>query len=155
MSMRKFRFQVLEMKTSTPREWLIRWAKRYEDTTDYDPQYKVLIKKYESFSTEDFRRIGKWKDGATTDGQWKANIASVAYLIWEQAAKELPKCPEKSEVEAFLKDWSHRAYEDTFKNGSRRKHFGLSRATTLLHFVSGGRYPIFDSRVRTAIVRLL
>ncbi len=34
-------------------------------------------------------------------------------------------------------------------------HFGLSRATTLLHFLSGGIYPIFDSRVRTAIARLL
>jgi hypothetical protein len=36
-----------------------------------------------------------------------------------------------------------------------KKHFGLSRATTLLHFISGGRYPIFDSRVRKAMTRLL
>src|ERR1700682_1891342 len=56
---------------------------------------------------------------------------------------------------AFLEDWSNRAYTDIFKNGPRKKHFGLSRATTLLHFVSGGLYPIFDSRVRTAIARLL
>jgi hypothetical protein len=67
----------------------------------------------------------------------------------------LPKCPEKSGVAVFLEDWSSREYTDVFKNGSRKKRFGLSRATTLLHFVSGGRYPIFDSRVRTAVARLL
>ena len=34
--------------------------------------------------------------------------------------------------------------------------FGLSRASTLLHFICGGKeYPIFDSRVRTAAGRLL
>jgi hypothetical protein len=68
---------------------------------------------------------------------------------------ELLKCPEESEVAAFLEDWSSRAYTDTFRTGPRRKHFGLSRATTLLHFVSGGRYPIFDARVKAAIARLL
>jgi len=153
--MSQFRFQVLEMRSSTPQEWLTWWAKRYEYKTDYDPEYKVLIEKYKSFSAEEFRRIGKWKDGATTESQWKPNVASVAYPIWEQAAKELPKCPEKSEVADFLEDWSNRGYTDILKNGPRKKHFGLSRATMLLHFVSGGRYPIFDSRVKTAIARLL
>lgn len=108
-----------------------------------------------SLSAEDFRVIGKWKDNAYTEARWKPNVASVAYLIWEQAAKELPKCPEERSVASFLEDWSNRAYTDDFKSGSLRKHFGLSRATTLLHFVSGGRYPIFDSRVRTALARLL
>jgi hypothetical protein len=153
--MNQFRFQVLQMRQSTPQEWLNWWAKRYEDDTGYDPEYKILIEKHRSFSAEDFRRIGKWKDGATTESQWKPNVASVAYLIWEQAAEESPHCPEESKVAAFLEDWSNRAYTDIFKNGPRKKHFGLSRATTLLHFVSGGRYPIFDSRVKTAIARLL
>src|ERR1700686_291859 len=36
----------------------------------------------------------------------------------------------------------------------RVKRFGLSRATTLLHFIRGGRFPIFDSRVVVAITRL-
>jgi hypothetical protein len=35
-----------------------------------------------------------------------------------------------------------------------KKRFGVPRATTLLHFVSGGRFPIIDSRVRRAIARL-
>jgi hypothetical protein len=58
-------------------------------------------------------------------------------------------------VAAFLEDWPNRAYTDTYKKGQKQKHFGLSRSTTLLHFLSGGRYPIFDSRVKTAIARLL
>ena len=141
------------MRYSTPQEWLRVWAGLYQG---YDEtEYRDLIEKHKSFSAEDFRRIGKWKDGATTQGQWKPNVASVAYLIWEQAADELPNCSEESEVVAFLEDWSDRAYTDIFKNGPRKKHFGLSRATTLLHFVSGGHYPIFDSRVKTAIARLL
>jgi hypothetical protein len=143
------------MKVSTAQEWLRRWAKRYEKITGYDPEYNDLIKKHESFTAEDFRRIGKWKDGVTTEGRWRPNVASVAYIVWEQATKELPKCPDESRVEVFLKGWSNREYEDIFKNGPRKKHFGLSRASILLHFVSGGRYPIFDSRVRAAIARLL
>jgi hypothetical protein len=79
----------------------------------------------------------------------------VAYLIWEQAAEELPNCPEESRVGTFLDAWSLRAYTDVYKKGPTEKHFGLARATTLLHFVSGGRYAIFDSRVKKAISRLL
>ena len=151
--MSQFRFQVLEMRDSAPQEWLRVWAGRYQG---YDEtEYGDLIEKHQLLSAEDFRRIGKWKDDATTEDQWKPNVASVAYLIWERAAEELPKCPEESEVAVFLEDWSNRAYTDIFKNGPRKKHFGLSRATTLLHFVSGGRYPIFDSRVKTAFARLL
>lgn len=72
-----------------------------------------------------------------------------------QAAKELPACPEEIEVAGFLKDWSGRKYTDHFRDRIIEKQFGLSRATTLLHFLSGGRFPIFDSRVRKAIGRLL
>lgn len=154
--MSQFRFQVLEMRGSTPEEWLSRWAKRYEEITGYDPDYNELIKKCGSFTAEDFRRIGKWKDNANSEGKWKPNVAMVAYLIWERTATELPKCPAEGDVEAFLKDWTNRTYEDVTKTGVRKKkHFGLSRASTLLHFVTGGRFPIFDSRVRVAISRLL
>jgi hypothetical protein len=71
------------------------------------------------------------------------------------AASELPKCPEGSEVADFLNDWSGRKYTDEYANGPVEKRFGLSRTTTLLHFISGGRFPIFDSRVRRAMTRLL
>jgi hypothetical protein len=85
--------------------------------------------------------IGKWKDDATTANQWKPNVASVAYLVWERAAEELPKCPDESGVAVFLEDWSSREYRDVFKNGSRKKRFGLSRATTLLHSSAEGVTP--------------
>lgn len=141
------------MKNSWPREWLRVWAARYRG---YDEkEYGDLIAKHRSFSSEDFERIGKWKDDVTTEAQWKPNVASVAYQIWIQAAQELPQCPEDGDVEAFLDNWSGRTYTDEFLNKSVEKHFGLSRATALLHFVSGGRYPIFDSRVKKAIARLL
>ena len=143
------------MRSSTPQEWLRIWADQYPSSDYNNAEYRELIAKHKSLSSEDFERIGMWKDGASSKGRWKRNVASVAYLIWKQAAKKLPKCPRESEVADFLKDWSNKAYADVFKNGSRKKHFGLSRATTLLNFVSGGRYPIFDSRVRTAIARLL
>ncbi len=72
-----------------------------------------------------------------------------------QAASELPGCPEETDVAEFLDDWSSRKYTDEYRNGQVEKHFGLSRTTTLLHFISGGRFPIFDSRVRRAMARLL
>jgi hypothetical protein len=156
--MSEFRFQVLEMRGSTPQKWLNSWAARYAAYRSYnkeEAEYIRLIGKHGALSPEDFESIGKWKDGVTTGSKWKPNVASVAYLIWERAAKELPKCPEESAVTAFLEDWSGKTYTDNFKTGLRKKCFGLSRATTLLHFISGGRYPIFDSRVRTAIARLL
>jgi hypothetical protein len=63
-------------------------------------------------------------------------------------------CPARDAVEDFLRDWSERRYTDIFGSKTIEKRFGLSRATTLLYFLSGGRFPIFDSRVRRAIRRL-
>ena len=40
------------------------------------------------------------------------------------------------------------------RSGDGKKRFGLSRATTLLHFMSAGAFPIYDSRVRRAVKRL-
>jgi hypothetical protein len=94
--MSQFRFQVLEMKVTSPQEWLRWWTARYGG---YDEEeYADLIARHKSFSTEDFERIGKWKDDVTKESQWKPNVASVAYLIWKQAAQELPKCPEEDDV---------------------------------------------------------
>jgi hypothetical protein len=117
--------------------------------------YSELIAKHKSFSAADFVQIGKWKDAAKTEGRWKPNVPRVAYRIWMLAASELPKCPEQSGVAEFLDYWSNRKYTDEYESGPREISFGLSRATTLLHFISGGRYPIFDSRVRRALARLL
>jgi hypothetical protein len=135
-----------------PQEWLRVWAERYP-SNDY-AEYSELIAKHTSLSAADFEKLGRWKDAAKTERMWKPNVASVAYQIWMQAASELPTCPEENVVANFLNDWSERKYTDAYKGGSKEKRFGLSRTTTLLHFLSGGRFPIFDSRVRTAMTRL-
>jgi hypothetical protein len=148
-------FRVLELRDCTPQEWLRSWASRYP--MEDEPEYEYLIARHAAFSSDDFERIGKWKDGVTTKtlGKWKPNVAMVAYEIWMRIAMNSPKDPAESGVESFLEHWSEQTYIDVFPNKSVVKHFGLSRATTLLHFVSGGRFPIFDSRVRTAVARLL
>jgi hypothetical protein len=129
------------------------WAARYP--TENYAGYEELVAKHRSFAAEDFEQIGRWKDGARTDGRWKPNVASVAYRVWMRAAKELPRCPDDCRVADFLSDWSERTYTNRYASKSETKRFGLSRATTLLHFLSGGRFPIFDSRVRKALTRLL
>lgn len=153
--MTEFAFRVLEMRDTSPGEWLTHWEKRYEQDNGDDEEHHELIAKHESFLPGDFERIGKWKDGVTTESKWRPNVASVAYPIWMEAAQQKPTCPEEGAIKTFLNLWSDKTYTDVFTNGkSQTKRFGLSRASTLLHFLSGGRYPIFDSRVRTAIARL-
>jgi hypothetical protein len=129
------------------------WSALYP-TQDYSG-YEELIAKHRCLSPADVERIGRWKDGARSDGKWKPNVASVAYPIWMQAASELPVCPKDDRAAEFLSDWSERKYVDRYRAMPVEKRFGLSRATTLLHFISGGRFPIFDSRVRKAMTRLL
>ncbi len=149
----QFDFRSVDGRAIGPHDWLRVWAALYP-AQDYG-EYGALIST-RAFSSDDFVRISKWKDGATTAKQWKPNTASVAYVLWMQIAQERPTCPTELETAAFLNDWSHRRYRDEYANGTvRDKEFGLSRATTLLHFLSRGRYPIFDSRVRCALKRLL
>jgi hypothetical protein len=74
-----------------------------------------------------------------------------------QARSERPTCPTEDSVSTFLADWSERKFiagVDRESNRPLEKRFGFSRSTTLLHFISGGRFPIFDSRVGAAIKRL-
>ena len=108
----RFRFRGVDRKEITAEEWLRIWAARYPSKKYYTEEYDALIRSYKSLSAADFERIGKWKDGAKTQGKWKANVASVAYEIWMQAARELPVCPEETQVAAFLNDWSERKYTD-------------------------------------------
>jgi hypothetical protein len=151
--MSQFRFRSLDGSDITPEEWLHMWADLYP-AAGY-AGYEELIARHKSFSHADIERIGRWKDNAKSERKWKPNVASVAYEIWMQAASKLPVCPSDDGVADFLHDWSLRKYRDVYRNGAIVKPFGLSRATTLLHFLSGARFPIFDSRVRKAAGRLL
>jgi hypothetical protein len=57
--------------------------------------------------------------------------------------EQLPRCPENEHVAEFLVYWSEKRFWAATRMGRRlEKRFGLSRATTLLHFVSGGRYQV-------------
>jgi hypothetical protein len=151
--MSRFRFRSPDGDDIAPEGWLRLWAERYPPANYAG--YAELIARHKSFSAADFEQIGKWKDAAKTDAKWKPNVASVAYPIWMQAASELPKCPEECAAAGFLDDWSARKYNDVYAKGPKQKTFGLSRTTALLHFLSGGHFPIFDSRVRKAASRLL
>lgn len=150
--MREFRFLDQHGSPISAAEWLPLWAGRFpaKKYAGHDD----LIAKGGELTSEDFIRIGRWKDAAISDGKWKPNVASVAYDIWMQAAAERPGCPDDGGVAQFLSDWSNRQHTSTFTQRTVTKRFGLSRATTLLYFLSNGRYPIFDSRVRRAIGRL-
>jgi len=152
--MNRLTFRSSDGSEISPKEWLKIWGPLSWDEQVY--RDLIEIAKHKSFLSTDVQLIGRRKDNARTDGKWKPNVASVAYQIWMQAASELPRCPDENRVADFLDDWSERKYTDEFRNGVKvQKRFGLSRATTLLHFISGGRYPIFDARVRTAVRRLL
>src|SRR5947207_11334683 len=89
--MTRFKFQNPDARDSSPQEWLRVWPARYRGYSE--EEYSDLIAKHKPFSAQDFEPIGKWKDDVTTKAQWKPNVASVAYLIWMQAAQELPQCP--------------------------------------------------------------
>ncbi len=84
------------MRPCAPKEWLRWWAERYDAETGDDKEYHKIIRRYQSFSAQDFVLIGKWKDGVTTEAQWKPNVAKVAFAIWTEAAESLPRCPERA-----------------------------------------------------------
>ena len=144
--------KTLELKDATARTWLSYWSTRYGATYD-ERTYQRLVNRRIRLTREDFIAMGKWKDGATGGRRWARHVASVAYDGWIVIAKNRPTCPSEANVKEFLEKWSTiRAYVS--RDGIHEKRFGLSRATTLLHFVSRGKYPIFDRRVRRAVARL-
>ncbi len=154
--MSKLRFCSPEGTEIAPQEWLRLWAARYPgDKYNEEGHDSVIAKaKHQRLSATDFEWIGRWKDAAHSDKKWNPNVASVAYHIWKQAAFELPSCPAQARTADFLEDWSGRKCTYKYTKTEIQKRFGLSRATALLYFISGGRFPIFDSRVRKAVERL-
>jgi hypothetical protein len=150
----RFKFRYPEWPEIEPSAWLTRWAARYGDGDN--PEYFLLIAKRGKLSSEDFEQVGRWKEGCLNlnHGSWKTGTPK-GYDVWMDSKAEAPECPEEREVSGFLKDWSERTFVAGKKGNLALKYrFGLSRATTLLHFISGGQYPILDSRVATALIRL-
>src|SRR4051812_13315575 len=137
----------------SPQAWSQMWASRYP-SGKYDDEHDQLLAKAGLLSAADFERIDRWKDAANTEKKWRSNVASVAYDIWMEAATTCPSRPATSFVADFLRDWSEKTYIYVYSNRTVKKRFGLSRAATLLYFLSKGHFPIFDSRVRRATRRL-
>jgi hypothetical protein len=152
--MSQFAFRYPEWRDVEPRAWLDYWAGRYNGGDNN--KYFELIEKHDKLSKEDFEQVGKWKEGCLkpNHGSWKTGTPK-AYDVWMQTKTESPKCPEQDDVAGFLEGWSTRTFVAGEKNSKVLIYrFGLSRATTVLPFISGGQYPIFDSRVSTAMIRL-
>ena len=152
---------ILEFRTKSgdpcdPAIWVSEWEREYP-VNRYDEEfYGLLIQKAGVLSSNDFIVMGRWKDDAWTDNRWKPNVAMVAFPAWVAASTELPGTTlDRSTLGTFLVNWADRLYPDTSsRSANKMKRFGLSRATTIAHFISAGQFPIYDSRVRTAIKRL-
>jgi hypothetical protein len=153
--MSRFTFSYPVWREIDPTDWLTKWAGLYGEDESDNPEHDALVEKDGLLSRADFERVGRWKEGCPKGhGGWKTGTPG-AYDIWTQAMAKLPPCPADDHIAEFLVSWS----EKTFWAGTRKSRrleqsFGLSRATTLLHFVSGGRYPIVDRRVEAAMARL-
>jgi hypothetical protein len=149
-----FKSRYPEWREIDPAAWVEFWAGRY-DGGDND-QYFALIEKHGRLSGEDLELAGRWKEDCLKpgNGRWKAGTPR-AYEVWVAAKADPPECPPKDGIAQFLKNWSDRTFAAGMRNGRVLQHrFGLSRSTCLLHVISGGQYPIFDSRVATAMARL-
>jgi hypothetical protein len=133
------------------RDWFGTWGFVMPGRDERVYQRLMLAAKKGPLKPEDFELIGRWKDAAWTDGRWKPHVASVAFNTWQAIANNPPVCPDEEGVAKFLGDWTDTKCAYTYGDGTAKKRFGLPRATTLLHFISAGRYPILDSRVRTAL----
>ena len=140
-------------KSVTPRVWLRVWAAQYPgQKCDLEHDRLVALTQKEP---ADFERIGKWKDArrrALRNGR-RTSHPSLTSSGWRRR-QSVQLARRRRHDRCFLQDWSSREYEDRFSKRTVKKRFGLSRATTLLYFLSHGRFPIFDSRVRRAIARL-
>jgi hypothetical protein len=138
---------------SDPSVWLSEWSADFPK--EKYPPLDRLLRAPTLLTAADFEYVGRWKDGALKGDKWRKDVASVAFVVWMQAANELPGTQtERVVAPNLLAEWSSKTYIDEFPRRTVRKRFGLARATTILHVLSGGQYPILDSRVRRAFKRL-
>jgi hypothetical protein len=151
-----FNFRVIQFREDSANNWLQAWAARYDlESDDFDKEkYEELIERKGNFSPDDYKTMGWWKDNVRSEGRWKENVALVAYRIWTAQDTLMLRCPDELGIRDFLDTVSQMEYTDQYASGPRTKQFGFSRATTILHFLSVGMYPIFDSRVAIAVLHI-
>jgi hypothetical protein len=153
--MGEFTFRYPVWREIEPNDWVTKWAALYGEDESDNPEHDALVEKDGLLSREDFERVGRWKEGCPKGhGGWKSGTPR-AYDVWTQGMAELPRCPAEDHIAEFLACWSEKKFwAGTTKGRHLEPSFGLSRGTTLLHLVSGGRYPIVDTRVEVAMSRL-
>lgn len=155
------KFTLPSWQTQDASLWLKFWAGLYELTKSRKEDNRVyfdLIAKAGMLGAGDFETVGRWKEGCLSDknARWKPNTTA-GFEVWMQVKEALPPCPEDDSVVSFLTKWSEIKFSTGINKTTKqmvRQSFGLPRASTLLHFLSAGKFPIFDSRVRKAIKRL-
>src|SRR6266852_742750 len=166
--MKFFRLGYFEWGKIKPEVWIEKWAELFltdKERREDDQVYESLIQKKGQLSAEDFEQIGRWKEGCLIKepgkehGRWNPRTP-VAYGVWMEARGTLPPLLvhgnfDDNFAKKFLEDWSKRTHAMLGKGGKvRNVRFGLARASTLLHFISGGRFPIYDSLVWYALHRM-
>jgi len=159
--MTSFRFRYPEWVDIEPSVWLQKWNGLFlldEEHQEDDAVYKSLMEKRGNLSGSDFERIGQWKEGCLPKPDGKENKkwqpkTSAAYDVWMQAKATPPENPGEDKIDddwarTFLQTWSDKTFAKPAIGGIvQDTRFGLARASTLLHFISGGRFPIYDSWV--------
>jgi hypothetical protein len=168
MTMHTFKFRYPQWVDVQPSVWVQKWNDLFllgKERKADDDVYKTLMEKKGQLSGQDFEQIGRWKVGCllkedgVEHGMWKPQT-STAYDVWMQAKQSPPQHPESDVIdelfaERFLEEWSERKFDMPVKGGEvKGKRFGLSYATALLHFMSVGRFPIYDAGVRYGLKRL-
>jgi hypothetical protein len=165
--MSSFKFRYPEWVDIEPGVWVQKWNDLFllgKDRKADDRVYKSLMETKGELSGADFEQIGRWKEGCLKtgekeNGRWKPKT-SAAYDIWMQAKENPPERPPDDKIDRefaakFLGDWSERKFAKPSAGGIvQDTRFGLSRATTLLHFIGVGRFPIYDSGIWYGLERL-
>ncbi len=144
--------------------WVNKWAEAFLSSDERradDLAYNELIAKKGQLSGADFEQIGRWKEGCTVreggkeHGRWKPGTTA-AYDVWMEGKQNPPQQPANGKLDdafarTFLEEWSEKTYEVSKKGPTR---FGVARASTLLHFLSAGQFPIYDDFIWYALKRL-
>jgi hypothetical protein len=133
------------------RDWLSIWGYVEPGRDERVYQRLIVAARQQPLTSVDFELMAKWKDGAWTDGKFQPHVGRVAYHTWKAIIADPPHCPGQDEIDRFLNKWSETLCLYTYGDGTAKKRFGLPRATTLLHFLSAGAYPILDSWVMKAL----
>jgi hypothetical protein len=150
-------------------QWVDLWASKYPAHRYSEEVYRYLIQKGARLNSQDILLLGAWKDAALQrcrdnsgmgpfSGQyyrfnqrWSKDAASAAFEIWQLLSEKI------SEIKAIFEKLGKLTilkYGSSGKGGQVTKRFGLARASTLIHFLTSGKYPIYDSNVHKGIYGL-